>query len=300
MLFSQHEHPVFISPVYGCLIEKDQHDLQAYPHVPSLKRVQWFPGLRDLEAGEYPSSFTVVPILALDTATFAQIIYMGRNETHLGLCKKLIEINPESGESVTFFRRQPRLVVIGGETEVPPGWLDGYCASKALCVHHGADTPTTSSAPQCPGCRSAVHGLANAVFWMIGLDPAKDLLHNYSPTMDSFWFHFVQHVNGVMHEYGYLLRKLKCQDILEMDDSLPVVVQLRGGDKSESHSVCIYDGSIYDSASRFVLVKSRETLNWCGGDYGFAAHVRLYRLQLNLKVKGVEQKKVKAKRPRSG
>jgi hypothetical protein len=98
---------------------------------------------------------------------------------------------------------------------------------------------------------------------MIGLDPAKDLLHNYSPTMDSFWFHFVQHVNGVMHEYGYLLRKLKCQDMLE-------------------------------------LIKSRETLNWCCGDYGFEAHVRLYRLQLNLKVKGVEQKKVKAKRPRSG
>jgi hypothetical protein len=113
--------------------------------------------LRDLEAGEYPSSFTVVPILALDTATLAQIIYTGRNETHLGLCKKLIEFNPELGESVTFFRRQPRLVVIGGETEVPPGWLDGYCASKALCVHHRADTPTTSSNPQCPGCRSAVH-----------------------------------------------------------------------------------------------------------------------------------------------
>jgi hypothetical protein len=157
MLFSQHEHPVLISPVYGCLIERDQHDMQAYPHVPSLKRVQWFPGLRDLEAGECPSSFTVVPILALDTAMFAQIIYTGRNETHVGICKKLIEFDPESGESVTFFRRQPRLVVIGGETKVPPDWLDGYCASKALCVHHGAVTPTTSSDPQCPGCRSAVH-----------------------------------------------------------------------------------------------------------------------------------------------
>jgi hypothetical protein len=102
-------------------------------------------------------------------------------------------------------------------------------------------------------------GLANAVFWMIGLDPAKDLLHNYSPTMDSFWFHFVQHVNGIMRDYGYLLRKLNCQDILKMDDSLPVVVQLRGGDKSESHSICIYNGDIFDSASRFVLVKSRGT-----------------------------------------
>jgi hypothetical protein len=99
MLFSQQEHPVFISPVYGCLIEKDQHDVQAYPHVPSLKRVQWFPGLRDLEAGEYPSAFTVVLILALDTAMFTQILYTSRNETHLDLCKKLIE----SGENVSSF-----------------------------------------------------------------------------------------------------------------------------------------------------------------------------------------------------
>jgi hypothetical protein len=101
-----------------------------------------------------------------------------------------------------------------------------------------------------------------------------------------------------MRDYGYLLRKLNCQDILNMADSLPVVVQLRGGDKSESHSVCIYNGSIFDSASRFVLVKSWETLNWCCGDYEFEAHVRFYRLQLNLKVRGVEQKKGKAKRPR--
>jgi hypothetical protein len=40
---------------------------------------------------------------------------------------------------------------------VPPGWLDGYCAFKALCVHHGADTPTILSDLQCPGCRSAIH-----------------------------------------------------------------------------------------------------------------------------------------------
>jgi hypothetical protein len=148
MLFSQHEHSVFISPVYGCLIEKDQHDFQAFRHVPSWKRGQWFPGLRDFEAGEYPSSFTVVPILALDTGTFAQIIYTGRNENHRGLRKKLLEFNPESsGESVKLLRRQLRIVVIGGATEVAPGLLEGYCASKALCVHHGADTPTTSSNP---------------------------------------------------------------------------------------------------------------------------------------------------------
>jgi hypothetical protein len=157
MLFSQHKHPVFISPVYGCLITKEQHDFRAYPHVPSLKSVQWFPGLRDLEAGKYPHSFTVVPILALDTALFAQIIHTGGNETHLGLCKKLIEFDPASGVNVKLFCCQPRLVVTGGATEVPPAWLEGYCASKALCVHHGADTPTTSSDPPCPACWLAVH-----------------------------------------------------------------------------------------------------------------------------------------------
>jgi hypothetical protein len=61
------------------------------------------PGLRDLEPDEYPSSFTVVPILALDTATFGQILYTGRKETHLDLCKMLIEFDPDSGESVSSF-----------------------------------------------------------------------------------------------------------------------------------------------------------------------------------------------------
>jgi hypothetical protein len=123
MLFSQHEHPVFISPVYGCLIEKDKDDRQAYPHDPSLERVQWFSGLRDLEPDYYPSSLNVVPILALDTATFGQILYMGCNDSHLNLCKKLIEFDPESGESVSSFRRHSMLVVIGGErTEVQAGW----------------------------------------------------------------------------------------------------------------------------------------------------------------------------------
>jgi hypothetical protein len=82
---------------------------------------------------------------------------MGRNETHLGLCKKLIKFNQESGANVKLLRRQPRLVVIGGATEEPPGWLEGYCVSKALCVHHGADTQTNSSGPQCPGCWLAAH-----------------------------------------------------------------------------------------------------------------------------------------------
>jgi hypothetical protein len=131
MLFSQHGHPVFISTVYGCLIEKDLQDVQAYPHVPSLKRVQWLPGLRDLEAGEYPSSFTVIPILALDTATLTQIIYTGRNETHLGLCKKLIEFIQNQGRVSHFFVVSPG----SSSSEVKPrchqaGWTVFACITE--------------------------------------------------------------------------------------------------------------------------------------------------------------------------
>jgi hypothetical protein len=39
MLFSQHEHPVFISPVYGCLITKEQHDFRAC----SVHQIAWPP-----------------------------------------------------------------------------------------------------------------------------------------------------------------------------------------------------------------------------------------------------------------
>jgi hypothetical protein len=103
MLFSQHDHPVFISPVYGCLMKQQEEDLKAYPHVPSLVRVQWFPGLRDLEPNDYPSSFTVVPILALDTVTFGQMSYSGGIDSCLQHCKALIAFESESVENLKSF-----------------------------------------------------------------------------------------------------------------------------------------------------------------------------------------------------
>jgi hypothetical protein len=47
-------------------------------------------------------------------------------------------------------------------------------------------------------------GLINAVFWMIGPNPAKNLLKDHSPALNWFWFHFVKHVNGVFK--GHLLK----------------------------------------------------------------------------------------------
>jgi hypothetical protein len=78
---------------------------------------------------------------------------------------------------------------------------------------------------------------------------------------------------------NYVLKKYVCDDILRMDDASPVVVQLRSGDKSETHSISIFQGRIYDSASRFVLSKTKEALDWCCGSFGFETHLRLYRLE---------------------
>ena len=57
---------------------------------------------------------------------------------------------------------------------------------------------------------------------------------------------------------------------------MPVVLQLKGRDGSATHSVTVFQGNIYDSASRHVLHKNEETLHWCCGDYGFAETLRAY------------------------
>jgi hypothetical protein len=141
MMFSQHEHPAFFSPVYGCLIQRPDPLLQA----PPLLRVQWFPGgLRDYEPKDYPSSFTVVPILALNAVTFGLLSHSGGNDSHLDICQELIDFDPDLLKNVNSFSRQPILGVIGGDgTGVPATWVAGYCEFKALCVHHGSKTPAS-------------------------------------------------------------------------------------------------------------------------------------------------------------
>jgi hypothetical protein len=76
---------------------------------------------------------------------------------------------------------------------------------------------------------------ANAVFWFSGPESSDTLLKDFSLSITEFWFHFVKHVNRVLKKY--VLKKYVCDDILRMDDASPVVVQLRSGDKSETHSV---------------------------------------------------------------
>jgi hypothetical protein len=73
-------------------------------------------------------------------------------------------------------------------------------------------------------------GFANAVFWFSGPESSDTLLKDFSLSITKFWFHFVTHVNRVLK--NYVLKKYNCDDILNMDDGSPVVVQLRSGDKS--------------------------------------------------------------------
>ena len=141
----------------------------------------------------------------------------------------------------------------------------------------------------------AMGGLANAVFWILGPDESDQLLQNFSPRLTHFWEDFAKHVNQVMT--AFLLLKFECNDVLTMDDSCPVVVQILAGDKSESHAICIYKGCIYDSASQFVLEKTNAALNWSSGAYGFENHLRLYRLTPK-DVKATSHKKEKKKRKR--
>ena len=124
-------------------------------------------------------------------------------------------------------------------------------------------------------------GLVNAVFWMLGPQEADDLLHDYKSTIiDEIWFKFVQHVNHVLRS-RFILKRLKqaVEDILLIDDTYPLVVHLKATDNSQNHAVCLFNNHIYDSASRYILTKSRDALNWCCGVYDFARSLRIYQLQ---------------------
>jgi hypothetical protein len=123
-------------------------------------------------------------------------------------------------------------------------------------------------------------GLVNMVYRMTGPANPKALLEGYMPTLiHDLWFKFVQHVIQAMRDRYHIRRVTKPKDILRMDRSFPLVVQLKSTNNSESHAICIFNDCIYDSASQYVLSKSLATLNWCCGAYDYARHLRIYRLE---------------------
>jgi hypothetical protein len=137
-------------------------------------------------------------------------------------------------------------------------------------------------------------GLANAVFWTCGQPVADELLAEFIALKANCWNSFVRHVNATVPKH--CLAKISCLDVLLWDDSYPLVVQIRSNDMSESHAVCIYQGCIFDSASRFILIKSKEALTWCSGTYGFKCHLHLYQLQkTNVMLPNEMQKKKRSR-----
>jgi hypothetical protein len=124
-------------------------------------------------------------------------------------------------------------------------------------------------------------GFANAIAEMCGDETAQSLLIGWNPFDHKHewrWKAFFDRVCKVLspHLGRVSLQKVKEKFTLSADDRMPVVLQLKGRDGSATHSVTVFQGNIYDSASRHVLHKNEETLHWCCGDYGFAETLRAY------------------------
>ena len=141
-------------------------------------------------------------------------------------------------------------------------------------------------------------GLVNAIFRMTGPDDADSLLKDYPcQIIYEQWDQFVRHTNVVMRD-RFNVRRLKTkEDVLNLDSTYPMVVHLKSTDGSDTHAVCVFQDFFYDSASRFVLSKSLDCLNWCCGTYEYAGHLRIYHLQ-PVAAKGLVAKKTKKKRNR--
>jgi hypothetical protein len=122
-------------------------------------------------------------------------------------------------------------------------------------------------------------GLVNAVYWMMGPDKSDLLLREFLPAViKELWEKFVMHVNFVLRG-DYWMKRLKTTSAtLDIDDSYPLVVLLKATDNSQNHAVCLYNGHIFDSASHYVLLKSRDSLNWCCEAYPFSCHLCIYQL----------------------
>jgi hypothetical protein len=122
-------------------------------------------------------------------------------------------------------------------------------------------------------------GLIKAVYWMMGPDKSDLLLRDFLPAViEELWQKFVMHVHFVLRG-NYWTKRLKTTSAtLDIDNLYPLVVHLRATDNSQNHVVCLYNGYIFDSANRYVLLKSLDSWNWCGRAYPFSRHLQIYQL----------------------
>jgi hypothetical protein len=85
------------------------------------------------------------------------------------------------------------------------------------------------------------------------------------------WSYFGNLVNRHLKGVGLQLcrdRNIKdVSDLLAYNDDFVVLATLKASDGMVGqHAVAIYNGGIYDSNCRYVMKKTRESLDWCCGD----------------------------------
>jgi hypothetical protein len=86
-------------------------------------------------------------------------------------------------------------------------------------------------------------GFANAIFQLMGSAFAKGLQETWSPEWHfsaDRWTQFQEHASRVLsgNKRKVVFAKQVGKSILEMDDSMPILVQLRGKDGLETHDTC--------------------------------------------------------------
>jgi hypothetical protein len=140
---------------------------------------------------------------------------------------------------------------------------------------------------------------ANAMDQMMGSSTARELLDSWSPSYFSSLDRWTKFQEIAAHAIVGSVNKMKIVNgptvvnfkrpkkpfHLSMDDSMPIVIQLRGRDGSETHAITVFNGNIYDSASRYILKKTESTLQWCSGEYGFDRALKTFVLNMETRQK---------------
>jgi hypothetical protein len=131
---------------------------------------------------------------------------------------------------------------------------------------------------------------ANAM--LCGLKAAELLLSGWNPFEHTVllgqWHAFVNKILQRLSKemLGRVeIRKLDGPFTIKYDDTMPVVMQLRQKDGSETHVITVCNGNMYDAASSFMLHKTEVMLKWCCGVYGYNKTLRAYILVVGKKRK---------------
>jgi hypothetical protein len=100
----------------------------------------------------------MVPILALETSTFAPLAHHGSDVLSENCCQVLIGFDAKVNGICSLFRREKILQVNGGPgRNLLKTHKKGYFSSLGTCVLHSLDTPALLADHRCPGSGLHLH-----------------------------------------------------------------------------------------------------------------------------------------------